>query len=104
MQRRGSVDTKKIGHLGGSLAVFGRIIGRSGRGSDRTSKTNAPGPHQARTRPPGPHQARSDAAIVLYFFLAMIEFFTVNKVCDFLTLKTKKTWEAKYEILTELVD
>jgi hypothetical protein len=36
---------------------------------------------------------------VLYFFLAMIEFSTVNKACDFLTLKTKKTWEAKFEIL-----
>jgi hypothetical protein len=36
---------------------------------------------------------------VLYFFLAMIEFSTVDKACDFLTLKTKKTWEAKFEIL-----
>ena len=33
------------------------------------------------------------------FFLAMIQFSSVNKACDFLTLKTQKTWEAKYEIL-----
>jgi hypothetical protein len=29
----------------------------------------------------------------------MIQFSTVNKACDFLTLKTKTTWEAKFEIL-----
>ena len=34
-----------------------------------------------------------------YFFLAMIEFSTVKKACDFLTLKTQTRWEAKYEIL-----
>ena len=33
------------------------------------------------------------------FFLAMIQFSSVNKACDFLTLKTKKTWYAKFEIL-----
>ena len=29
----------------------------------------------------------------------MIQFSSVNKACDFLTLKTKTTWEAKFEIL-----
>ena len=34
-----------------------------------------------------------------YFFLAMIQFSSVNKACDFLTLKTQTRWEAKFEIL-----
>ena len=29
----------------------------------------------------------------------MVQFSSVNKACDFLTLKTKTTWEAKFEIL-----
>ena len=59
-------------------------------------------PHQA-TRPAPGHQARTRPAAMRrlfpLFFLAMIQFSSVNKACDFLTLKTQKTWEAKYEIL-----
>ena len=33
------------------------------------------------------------------FFLAMIRFSSVNKACNFLTLKTQTRWEAKFEIL-----
>ena len=33
------------------------------------------------------------------FFLAMIQFSSVNKACNFLTLKNQTRWEAKFEIL-----
>jgi hypothetical protein len=33
------------------------------------------------------------------FFSLMIQFSTVNKACDFLTVKTQTTWEAKFEML-----
>ena len=89
-------------HLGGALAVFGGIISPS----PPTASTHLENLHQARTRPPGPHQATRPAPgpqrcgkFSPYFFLAMIQFSSVNKACDFLTLKTKNTWYAKFEIL-----
>lgn len=81
------------------MAVFGGIVGSTGatpRAPRQPDPRPLPGLSQAFPRPlPG----RSDAAKCSLFFLAMIEFSSVNKACDFLTLKTKKTWEAKYEIL-----
>jgi hypothetical protein len=100
MQRRRSVDTKKIGHLDGSLAVFWRHHWQV-EPKDSTHLDNlTPGLSQASPRPlPGLSQAAAMRQNVLYFFLAMIKFSSVNKACDFLTLKTNKRWEAKFEIL-----
>ena len=53
-------------------------------------------PHQATRPAPGPQRCGKFSP---YSFLAMIQFSSVNKACDFLTLKTQTRWEAKFEIL-----
>ena len=99
MQRWLWVARKTIGHLDGSLAVFGGSISPSAPTASthlENQLTRPPGPHQATRPAPGPQRCGKFSP---YSFLAMIQFSTINKACDFLTLKTQTRWEAKFEIL-----